>query len=193
MLEGGEDPLYVARRMIRMASEDIGTADSQALPLVSFISRMSPTMLCRTDCERQALAAYQSTQLIGMPECDCILAHCIVYLAEAPKSIRTYAGYGKAKALVKEEQAYPVPLHIRNAPTKLMKSLGYGKEYLYEPSFAHPVHQTFLPPELESSVFLQADDDVTNKNVDEEKLKDWEDVHGKRWEGRDRLKVLKSS
>lgn len=139
---------------------------------------------------QQALATYQSVQLIGMPECDCILAYCIVYMAEAPKSIRTYKAYGKAKALVNEEQAYPVPLHIRNAPTKLMKDLGYGKEYLYEPSFAHPVHQTFMPPELEGKVFLQDDDDVVDKKVDERRLIEWEKHHSKRWEGRSKLASL---
>lgn len=132
----------------------------------------------------KALATYQSVQLIGMPECDCILAHCIVYLAEAPKSIRTYKAYGKAKALVNEDQAYPVPLHIRNAPTKLMKNLGYGKEYLYEPSYAHPVHQTFMPPELQDKVFLRNEDDISDKKVDWEKLKEWEQLHGTPWEGR---------
>jgi putative ATPase len=125
-----------------------------------------------------------------MPECDCILAQCIVYLAEAPKSVRSYQAYGKAKALVNAEQAYPVPLHIRNAPTKLMKSLGYGKEYLYEPAFAHPVHQTFMPPELESKVFLRDDDDVEDKRVDEDKLQGWEHHHGKEWEGRHKLASL---
>lgn len=122
-----------------------------------------------------------------MPECDCILAQCIVHLAEAPKSVRSYAAYNKAKALVNAEQAYPVPLHIRNAPTRLMKSLGYGKEYLYEPSFAHPVHQTFMPPELESQVFLRNDDDVEDKRIDEDKLQTWEYHHGKEWEGRSKL------
>lgn len=127
-----------------------------------------------------------------MPECDCILAHCIVYLAEAPKSIRTYQAYGKAKALVKEEQAYPVPLHIRNAPTKLMKSLGYGKEYLYEPSFAHPVHQTFMPPELENKRFLHDDSDIEDKRVDEDRLQEWEARRGRSWEGRDGLEALRA-
>lgn len=127
-----------------------------------------------------------------MPECDCILAHCVVYLAEAPKSIRVYKAYGKAKALVNQEQAYPVPLHIRNAPTKLMKTLGYGKEYLYEPSFAHPVHQTFMPPELEDKVFLRDEDSLVDKEIDLEKLKEWEMHHGREWEGRDRLAGLKT-
>jgi putative ATPase len=125
-----------------------------------------------------------------MPECDCILAHCIVYLAEAPKSIRAYKAYGKAKALVNNEQAFPVPLHIRNAPTKLMKNLGYGKEYLYEPSFAHPVHQTFMPPELEGHTFLIGDNDPADRTIDKDKLEEWERHIGKRWEGRDRLGPL---
>ncbi|GAA6010112.1 hypothetical protein JCM10207_007564 [Rhodosporidiobolus poonsookiae] len=169
MLEGGEDPLYVARRCVRMASEDIGTANPQALP--------------------QALAAYQSCLLIGMPECDCILAQTIVMLAESPKSVRTYKAYGRAKKLVKETENYPVPLHIRNAPTGLMKSLGYGKEYRYEPGYAHPVFQTFLPPELAGAKFLHPDDSLEGKTVDEAALREWEwkVQGGKRWEGRDEM------
>ncbi|GAA6015691.1 hypothetical protein JCM11491_002446, partial [Sporobolomyces phaffii] len=109
MLEGGDDPLYVARRLIRMASEDVGLADPQLLGM--------------------SVSAYHATQLVGMPECDCILAQVVVALAEAPKSIRTYAAYKAAKALVRDSENYPVPLHIRNAPTRLMKDLGYGREY----------------------------------------------------------------
>lgn len=86
------------------ASEDIGLANPHALTT--------------------AVSAYQATQLLGMPECDCILAQVVVMLAESPKSVRTYKAYGKAKKLVEEEEAWPVPVHIRNAPTGLMKSLG---------------------------------------------------------------------
>ncbi|TNY17336.1 hypothetical protein DMC30DRAFT_126880 [Rhodotorula diobovata] len=169
MLEGGDDPLYVARRLVRMAAEDVGLANPQALP--------------------QALAAYQATQLIGMPECDCILAQVVVMLAESPKSVRCYNAYNAAKALVKRGEQYPIPLHIRNAPTGLMKQLGYGREYRYEPGFAHPVHQTFLPPELAGTTFLQDDDSIEGKTVDEAALREWEwrAQRGKRWEGRDEL------
>ncbi|KAA1070530.1 hypothetical protein PGT21_015096 [Puccinia graminis f. sp. tritici] len=128
MLEGGEDPLYVARRLIRMASEDIGLSNPMAVT--------------------QAVSAYQATQLIGMPECDCILAQVVVMLAESPKSVRTYKGYKRAKALVNSLPSYPVPIHLRNAPTKMMNELGYGAEYKYEPDYAHPIYQEFVPPEV---------------------------------------------
>jgi len=128
MLEGGEDPLYVARRLIRMASEDIGMSNPSALT--------------------QAVSAYQATQLIGMPECDCILAQVVVMLAESPKSVRTYKAYKKAKAFVSSFPSYPVPLHLRNAPTKLMSDLGYFADYKYEPDYAHPIYQEFLPKEV---------------------------------------------
>ncbi|POW18629.1 hypothetical protein PSHT_05626 [Puccinia striiformis] len=128
MLEGGEDPLYVARRLIRMASEDIGLSNPNALT--------------------QAVSAYQATQLLGMPECDCILAQVVVMLAESTKSVRTYKAYKKAKALVNALPSYPVPIHLRNAPTKMMSELGYGAEYKYEPDYAHPIYQVFMPPEL---------------------------------------------
>ncbi|GAA5941708.1 hypothetical protein JCM3775_003643 [Rhodotorula graminis] len=169
MLEGGDDPLYVARRLVRMASEDIGLANPHALP--------------------QALAAYQATQLVGMPECDCILAQVVVMLAESPKSVRVYNAYNAAKALVKRSDQFPIPLHIRNAPTGLMKQLGFGKEYLYEPAYAHPVFQTFLPPELAGTTFLRDDDDLEGKTVDEAALREWEwrARGGARWEGREEL------
>ncbi|GAA5849116.1 hypothetical protein JCM8547_006453 [Rhodosporidiobolus lusitaniae] len=170
MLEGGEDPLYVARRCVRMASEDVGLAKPDALP--------------------QALAAYQATQLIGMPECDCILAQTVVMLAESPKSVRTYKAYGKAKALVKEVEAFPVPLHIRNAPTGLMKSLGYGRDYRYNPGYAHPVFQPYLPSELAGKTdFLQDDDSIAGKTVDEAALREWEwkTQGGEKWEGREEM------
>lgn len=92
------------------------------------------------------------------PECDCILAQAVVHLAEAPKSVRVYKAYGEAKSLVKGEQNYPVPLHIRNAPTKLMKQLDYGKEYRYEPNYAHPVLQEFLPPEVSFTVRIELEE-----------------------------------
>ncbi|GAA5999811.1 ssDNA-dependent ATPase MGS1 [Rhodotorula paludigena] len=169
MLEGGEDPLYVARRCVRMASEDVGLANPAALS--------------------QALAAYQATQLIGMPECDCILAQTVVMLAESPKSVRTYKAYNAAKRLVQDAENYPVPLHIRNAPTGLMKTLGYGRDYRYEPGYAHPVYQPFFPPELAGTTFLRDDDSLEGKTVDEAALREWEwrNLCGKKWDGREEL------
>ncbi|CAJ0650855.1 10244_t:CDS:10 [Entrophospora sp. SA101] len=138
MLTAGEDPLYIARRLIVFASEDVGLADNSALPL--------------------AISTYQACQFIGMPECEINLAHCVVYLAEAKKSIRSY----KAYKLVKE-YAYPVPLHIRNAPTGLMKELGYGEGYKYNPGYEGPVYQEYLPLELKNKVFLDVEGE---KNVE---------------------------
>ncbi|XP_046354517.2 ATPase WRNIP1-like [Haliotis rufescens] len=136
MLEGGENPLYVARRLVRLASEDVGLADPLAL--------------------NQAVAAYQACHFIGMPECDVILAQCVVYLARAPKSAAMYLAYKKAKSCVKEHQGPlpSVPLHLRNAPTKLMKSLNYGKGYKYNPAFSEPVDQEYFPEELRGTDFF---------------------------------------
>lgn len=111
MLEAGEDPLYVARRIVRFASEDVGLADSQALQI--------------------AVAAFQATHFLGMPECNVILSHAVVYLSLAPKSNSVYRAYDAAKGDALKMIDEPVPLDIRNAPTTLMKNLGYGKNYVY--------------------------------------------------------------
>jgi len=111
MLEAGEDPLYVARRLVRFASEDIGMADSQALQV--------------------AVAAYQACHFNGMPECDVNLTHAVVYLSMAPKSNALYIGYGRAKEDAKTMLAEPVPLQIRNGVTELMQELHYGEGYQY--------------------------------------------------------------
>ena len=111
MLEAGEDPLYVARRLIRFASEDIAMADSRALPL--------------------AVAAYEACHFLGMPECNVNLSHAVIYLAMAPKSNAAYVAYEEAKADAQIMLAEPVPLNIRNAPTNLMKQLHYGEGYVY--------------------------------------------------------------
>lgn len=119
MLEAGEDPLYVARRMIRIASEDIGLAEPKAI--------------------EQAVAAFHAAHFIGMPECSTSLAQAAVYLALAPKSNAIYIGYLKARDDAQKTIAQPVPLHIRNAPTVLMKELGYGKGYKYAHDFENKV------------------------------------------------------
>ena len=111
MLEGGEDPLYIARRVIRFASEDIGMADSRALQV--------------------AVAAYQACHYIGVPECSVHLTHAVVYMALAPKSNALYMAYESAAKDAREQLAEPVPLQLRNAPTKLMKELHYGEGYQY--------------------------------------------------------------
>ncbi|KAI8979901.1 DNA polymerase III, clamp loader complex, gamma/delta/delta subunit [Pilobolus umbonatus] len=134
MLEAGEDPLYIARRLVRCASEDIGLADINALTL--------------------AMSTYHACERIGMPECDTILAELVVYLAETKKSVRSYKAYKRVKALIRDEPAYPVPLHIRNAPTTLMKNLGYSKGYQYNPDYDEPVEQTYMPEEIKDRKFL---------------------------------------
>ena len=111
MLEAGEDPLYVARRVVRFASEDVGMADSRALEI--------------------AVAAYQACHFIGMPECSVHLTHAVVYMSVAPKSNALDVAYARAAADARNMLAEPVPMQIRNAPTGLMKELGYGKGYIY--------------------------------------------------------------
>ncbi|MBF0539045.1 MAG: replication-associated recombination protein A [Nitrospirae bacterium] len=135
MLEAGEDPLYVARRVIRFASEDVGLANSRAL--------------------EQAVAAYQACMFIGMPECNVILAQVVVYMAKCNKSNELYVAYNEAASDVREYGNLPVPLHLRNAPTKLMKDLGYSKGYKYSPAHGYKEEQEYLPPELRGRKYLK--------------------------------------
>jgi len=115
MIEAGEDPLFIARRLVRFASEDIGLANSRAL--------------------EQAVAAYGACHFIGYPECNVILAQAVVYMAKCKKSNELYTAYSKAAEDVQKYGNLPVPMHLRNAPTKLMEDLGYGKDYKYSPNF----------------------------------------------------------
>lgn len=136
MLEAGEDPIYVARRLVRFASEDIGIANSFALP--------------------QAVAAFQACQMLGMPECEVHLAQAVAYLALSKKSNALYVAYGEAKDDVRRFPNEPVPLHLRNAPTKLMKELDYGKGYKYTPDFktAEDAKQEYFPDRLKGKKYL---------------------------------------
>ncbi|NVM92221.1 putative ATPase [Variovorax sp. SG517] len=137
MLDGGADPRYMARRLVRMASEDIGLADPRAL--------------------RLALDAAEVYERLGTPEGELALAECVVYLAIAPKSNAVYKAYNAVRALVKTDSTRPVPMHLRNAPTKLMKELDYGKGYRYahdeEGGFA--AGERYLPDGLEGQVFYE--------------------------------------
>jgi len=129
MLAGGEDPLYVARRLVRIAAEDVGLADPQALSL--------------------ALAAKDAYHFLGSPEGELALAEVVVYLATAPKSNRVYTAFAQAVDAAATHAAEAVPLHIRNAPTKLMEELGYGAGYKYAHAFDHAyVPQDYLPEVL---------------------------------------------
>ncbi|MDO8668966.1 MAG: replication-associated recombination protein A [Candidatus Buchananbacteria bacterium] len=135
MLEAGENPLYVARRLVRFASEDVGLANSRAL--------------------EQAVAGYQAAHFIGMPECNVILAQVVVYLAKCQKSNDLYTAYLKVQKDVKETMDEPVPLHLRNAPTKLMKDLNYGQDYKYSPDFNYEEEQDYLPESLRGRKYLK--------------------------------------
>ncbi|CAG8452920.1 16776_t:CDS:10 [Funneliformis mosseae] len=153
MLIGGEDPLFIARRLVVFASEDVGLADNSALPL--------------------AMATYQACQFIGMPECEINLAHCVTYLAEAKKSVRSYKAYGLVKKTIQEEYNFPVPHHLRNAPSGLMKELGYNYGYKYNPEYEGTVHQEYLPKELKNKVFL---DIYKATKVDDSRIESKEQV-----------------
>ncbi|MGH9374083.1 MAG: replication-associated recombination protein A, partial [Vicinamibacterales bacterium] len=136
MLEAGEDPLYVARRLVRFASEDVGNADPQALAI--------------------AVAAKEAVHFIGMPEGNTALAQAAIYLATAPKSNAVYTAYLGAAEAAAKEVAEPVPLHLRNAPTKLMKDLDYGKGYRYAHDEAAGVaDMECLPPAHKDRTFYE--------------------------------------
>lgn len=148
MLDGGEEPLYIARRLVRFASEDVGMADSDAL--------------------RVAVAAYQACHFLGMPECDVHLAHAVVYLSMAPKSNAIYRACEACKADIKELPAEPVPLQICNAPTNLMKEMNYGKGYIY----AHDTEEKLtkmkcLPESLADRRYYQPTEQGKEKQVKE--------------------------
>jgi putative ATPase len=129
MLEGGEDPLFIARRLVRMAAEDVGLADPAALAV--------------------CMAARDAYRFLGSPEGELALAEACVYVATAPKSNRVYAAFREAMEAARDTPAEPVPLHIRNAPTSLMKELGYGRGYRYDHDYEEGVApQAYLPASL---------------------------------------------
>jgi putative ATPase len=137
MLDGGADPLYLARRILRISIEDIGLADPKAQTI--------------------ALEAYQIFERLGYPEGELALINAILYLALAPKSNASYMAYNETKVFIKEHQQFDVPLHLRNAPTKLMQNLDYGKNYRYvhnEPD-AYAAGVKYFPDEMESKKFYK--------------------------------------
>lgn len=162
MLDGGEDPLYIARRLVRFASEDVGMADSQALQV--------------------AVAAYQACHFLGMPECDVHLTHAVVYLSMAAKSNALYRACESCRRDVKNMPAEPVPLHIRNAPTALMKELNYGKGYQY----AHDTEEKLtamscLPESLAGRTYYEPTTQGREKLVKErlQQIREWKENHRK--------------
>lgn len=153
MLAAGEDPLYILRRMVRFASEDIGNADPHALVL--------------------AMAAQQAFHFIGLPEGELAIAQAAVYLAVAPKSNSLYTGYGQTKDLINKTGYLPVPLHIRNAPTKLMKELEYGKDYKYAHDYSDAyVPQEYFPDKLQGKV-LYSPTDAGYEKIIKERITEW--------------------
>ena len=149
MLEGGEDPVFIARRMLIAASEDIGNSNPNALLLAG-------------EC-------FRSVQAVGMPEARIILGQCAVYLATSPKSNSTYLAINQALQLAEQTAHLAVPLHLRNAPTKLMKQQGYGVDYLYPHDFPeHFVTQDYLPPELKGTKLYQRA--LNKREVEAERL-----------------------
>ena len=160
MLMAGEDPMYVARRMVRFASEDVGNADPRAL----------------TVC----MDAMEAFRFLGKPEGELALAQAAVYLATAPKSNAIYRAWGKVRETIKRSGSLPVPLHIRNAPTGLMKSMGYGKNYKYaHDDPAGIVDQTYLPEELTSVNFYEPVDRGYEKTI-RDRLSWWQDQKNSR-------------
>ncbi|HPN96914.1 MAG TPA: replication-associated recombination protein A [Candidatus Moranbacteria bacterium] len=133
MLEGGEDPIYIARRLVRFASEDIGLANNTALVLAN--------------------AVFDACHKLGVPECNVHLAQCVIYMAKSKKDITAYLAYKKAQKDVEELGNLPVPLHLRNAPTKLMKDLDYGKNYKYTP-LEDSSDQKYFPEDLKNRKYI---------------------------------------
>ncbi|MCX8126468.1 MAG: replication-associated recombination protein A, partial [Dehalococcoidia bacterium] len=153
MLEAGEDPLYIIRRMIRFASEDIGMADPQALVI--------------------AVAAQQAVHFVGMPEANLALAQAAVYLATAPKSNSLYTAYSRVQQDVKTSRNEPVPLHLRNPVTKLMREMGYGKGYKYAHDYpGHFVEQDNLPRAMKGRHYYQPSDQGFEKTI-AARMKEW--------------------
>jgi putative ATPase len=162
MVEAGEDPMYIARRLVRFASEDIGNADPQALTV--------------------AVAAKDAVHFIGMPEGNTALAQAALYLATAPKSNAVYEAYNRAAEDAHRDVAEPVPLHLRNAPTRLMKELDYGKGYRYAHNEADAVaDMSCLPPALEGRKYYEPKERGFEKEI-KRRLDGWEEIKKRRRE-----------
>jgi putative ATPase len=158
MIEGGEDPIFIARRMLILSSEDIGNANPNAL-------------LLATSC-------FEAVKMIGYPESRIILSQTAVYLATSPKSNASYMAIESAIEAVRREGDLPVPLHIRNAPTRLMKNLGYGKEYKYAHSYTgNFVQDNFLPEEIKGSTFYEPGANPKEEEIRKRLSMMWKDIY----------------
>lgn len=158
MIEGGEDVKFIARRMLILASEDIGNANPTALIMAN--------------------NTFQAVTTIGYPESRIILSQCAIYLASSAKSNASYLAIGKAQQIVKQTGDLPVPLHLRNAPTKLMKELGYGEEYKYSHDYANNfAEQEFLPTEISETRFFEPGDNAREKELRQFLKNRWKDKY----------------
>ena len=156
MLEAGEDPLFIARRLVILAAEDIGLAEPMALTV--------------------AMAAQQAVHFVGLPEGAIPLAEATIYLASAPKSNSAYMALSRAREEVRKTRHYPVPLHLRNAPTPLMKRMGYGKDYRYAHSYeGHFVEQDYLPAKLRGRRYYHPSDQGSEREAAARIRKWWGD------------------
>jgi putative ATPase len=158
MVEGGEDPKFIARRMLILAAEDIGIANPNALLL--------------------AQACFEAVNVIGWPESRIILSEAAIYLATSPKSNSSYMAIDNATGMVRSEGDLPVPLHIRNAPTTLLKNLDYGKDYKYAHSYAgNFVQDNFLPEEIKGTVFYDPGTNSKEEEVRKRLAAMWKDIY----------------
>jgi putative ATPase len=159
MLEGGENIEFIARRMLILASEDIGNANPNALLL--------------------ATSTFQAVQMIGLPESRIILSQCATYLATSPKSNASYMAINEALATVKKTGPLAVPLHLRNAPTKLMKKLDYGKEYQYAHQYENNfIELEFLPDTIRGQKFYEPGDNAKEKEIRSFLKSRWKEKYG---------------
>jgi putative ATPase len=158
MVEGGEDPKFIARRMLILAAEDIGLANPNALLL--------------------AQACFEAVNVIGWPESRIILSEAAIYLATSPKSNASYMAIDEAIAMVRSEGDLPVPLHIRNAPTRMMKDMGYGKDYKYAHSYkGNFITDNFLPEELKGNVFYDPGANPREDEIRKRLSEMWKDIY----------------
>ncbi|MFB5945475.1 replication-associated recombination protein A [Albibacterium profundi] len=159
MIEGGEDPKFIARRLLILASEDIGNANPNALLLAN-------------NC-------FQAVSVIGWPESRIILSQTVTYLASSDKSNASYEAINKAQALVRQTGDLPVPLHLRNAPTKLMKDIGYGKDYQYSHAYeGNFVQQEFMPEKVSSTKLYEPGNNSAENRLREKLRNNWKDKYG---------------
>jgi len=160
MVEGGEDPKFIARRLLILASEDIGLANPNAL-------------LLATSC-------FQAVEMIGWPESRIILSQCTIYLASSPKGNAAYMAINQAQDFVRQTGNLSVPLHLRNAPTKLMKELGYGSNYLYSHDYpGNFVQQEFMPDELKNTSFYNPGSSSKEQEIEQFIVSKWNNKYKK--------------